>query len=92
MDRDIDIVIAMLKRRCPDVVVQQLPVAHPGVDDDGLWFFRHPSRPGEVQLESSTGAAPFLVESDYAPTCIAGTPQEAAELVVSRLGLEVPTA
>jgi hypothetical protein len=85
-------VIAILRRRYPAVVVQQLPVTHPGADDDGVWFFRHPSRPGEVQLESSTGAAPFLVESDNAPACTAGTAQEAAELVAARLGLEVPAA
>jgi hypothetical protein len=30
LDRDIDTVIAILRRRYPDVVVQQLPVTHPG--------------------------------------------------------------
>jgi len=65
MGRDIETVIAILKRTYPSIAVQQLPVTHPGADDDGLWFFRHPAMNTEVQLESPTGAAPFLVESAH---------------------------
>ena len=61
MLRDIDQLIAQVRRDYPDVAVEQLQIAHPGADDDGLWFFRHPSTSNEVQVESSTGAAPFLV-------------------------------
>jgi len=88
MGRDIETVIAILKRTYPSIAVQQLPVTHPGADDDGLWFFRHPAMNAEVQLESPTGAAPFLVESDNASASTARTAQEAAEMVAARLGLQ----
>jgi len=48
MDRDIETVIAILKRTYPSIAVQQLPVTHAGADDDGLWFFRHPAMNAEV--------------------------------------------
>lgn len=45
--------------------ISQLQVRHPGADDDGLWFFRKHGAVGEVQLESSSGNCPFLVESNF---------------------------
>jgi hypothetical protein len=36
-------------------------VTHPA-DDDGIWFFRNGDV--EVQIESSTGNCPFLIESN----------------------------
>jgi hypothetical protein len=63
MARDIDIVIAKVRALHPDVVVAQHKVSHPGVDDDGLWFFSVKGcAKKEIMLESSSGAAPFLVE------------------------------
>jgi hypothetical protein len=64
--RDIDQVIAGLRRRHPDLRIEQLRVTHPA-DDDGIWFFKLPSTEIEVQLESSTGSCPFLVESSRSP-------------------------
>lgn len=49
----------------PDVDIQQLHVLHAGADDDGIWFFTRGQF--EVQLESSTGMSPFLIESDEDP-------------------------
>jgi hypothetical protein len=60
---DIDSIISAVTARHPNVEVQQLRVSHPA-DDDGVWFFRHPDSHHEVQLESSTGMFPFLVESE----------------------------
>jgi hypothetical protein len=61
--RDIDAVIDQLLLACPGISVEQLTVLHPGADDDGLWFFRLPMSDTELQLESTTGNCPFLMES-----------------------------
>ena len=91
MHRDIESVIAELQRAHPGIVWEQLRVAHPGADDNGLWFFTHPEGRGEVQVESSTGAAPFLVEGDEGPAATAHTHAEAIALVAARLGLHART-
>lgn len=62
--RDINRIIEIVEA-WPEVDVQQLQVVHPGADDDGLWFFTH--GPFEVQIESSTGMCPFLIEADENP-------------------------
>ncbi len=65
MPRDIDTIIERLKAELPGVRIAQLQVARPGADDDGLWFITIPGRAGEVQIESSHGSCPFLIESDF---------------------------
>jgi hypothetical protein len=87
MDRDIDKLIREIQRLYPGVAVEQLPVKHPGVDDDGLWFFRHPDRSIEVQVESSTGALPFLIEVDHHPPRKTQSVGEAVSVVAAGLGL-----
>ena len=72
---------------CPTPIVQHVRKVHPA-DDDGLWFIRLPSMTTTIQLESSTGACPFLVETDeqssfHART--AHTVHEAIQLVVEYL-------
>jgi hypothetical protein len=62
--RDIDAIEIQLQSWRPDIVFEQLRVRHPGTDDDGVWLVRLPDNPAEVQLESSTGSCPFLVESN----------------------------
>jgi hypothetical protein len=62
--RDIDKIIELVCAAGPAVNVEQLKVLHPGNDDDGLWFFSQPESPFQVQLESSTGMCPFLIETD----------------------------
>lgn len=90
--RDIDTVIDELQRAHPGITCEQLFVAHRGADDDGLWFFTHPDRSGEVQLESSTGQLPFLVEgTDSAARETARTVEQAVALVALRLGLIAST-
>jgi hypothetical protein len=64
MPRDIDTVIAKVRALHPDAIIDQLQVSHPGVDDDGLWFFGLPGEKKDIQVESSTGAAPFTIEHD----------------------------
>jgi hypothetical protein len=64
MQRDIDQISELLRREMPGVEITQLQVTHPGADDDGLWFVRVPGKNGEVQIESSSGNCPFIIESD----------------------------
>ncbi len=62
--RDVDQIIQSIIKRCPTARVRQLKVSHPGADDDGIWFFEWPGCEFEVQIESSEGMCPFLVETD----------------------------
>jgi hypothetical protein len=62
--RDIDTIIERMRTEHPGTDVRQLKVKFPGADDDGLWFFRHPTTSVEVQIESSSGMCPFLIETD----------------------------
>ena len=59
---DVDAVIAIVVGKLAAVRTDQLRVKHP-TDDDGLWFFTSPASDTEVQIESSTGQCPFLIES-----------------------------
>src|SRR5206468_3607677 len=62
-NRDIDRTIAIVQSRFPSVTVEQWRKKHPG-DDDGIWWFRLPGVEQSIQLESSFGNCPFLVEND----------------------------
>ncbi len=64
MPRDIDQIIELLRRHIPGVQITQLRVTHPDADDEGLWFLKVPGRREEVQIESSSGNCPFIIESD----------------------------
>ena len=64
MRRDIDLIVERLLADIPGVQVAQLKVSHFG-DDDGLWFINIPNQEATVQIESSTGNCPFLIESDF---------------------------
>ena len=60
---ELEQIIERVTTLLPEVRWEQSPVAHPS-DDSGLWFFRLPGRKGEVQIESSTGTCPSLIEWD----------------------------
>ena len=62
-ERDIEKVIARVKGILPNVQVKQLHKRLP-TDDDGIWWFSLPDIPNSIQLESSSGYLPFLVETD----------------------------
>ncbi len=86
--RDIDTIIAHMTAKHPRLHVEQLKVKHPGADDDGLWFFNHPDSTFEVQLESSHGTFPFVVETNRHTECArAYTVIEAIELIEGWLGI-----
>jgi hypothetical protein len=59
--RDIEEVIKQVQLLLPDVVVRQHTVTHEA-DDDGLWYFSLPSV--DIQVESSYGKCPFVIETD----------------------------
>lgn len=87
--RHIDQVIRQLQLCNPDVSCQQLVVKYPGADDDGLWFFQHPDSSVEIQLESPSGNAPFLVESSASNLRhVAHSVEQAVSLVQEGLGLD----
>jgi hypothetical protein len=80
---DLDEIIDGVSARLPGVQCQQLPVTHAS-DDDGLWFFRLPGRDGEVQIESSNGTCPFLIETDRSRERHVGTSVEDVVATVVR--------
>jgi hypothetical protein len=83
--RDIDHIIEWLKTEIPGVQVKQLEVTHPGVDDDGLWFITIPERAEEVQIESSFGSCPFIIESDFSAELFHGSTVDEVVSIVKRL-------
>jgi hypothetical protein len=82
--RDVDQIIDTLRARIPDLSVVQMVKFHPP-DDDGLWWFRIPNERRDIQIESSTGNCPFIVEctddksSNDART--GSTPEEVVNMV-----------
>jgi len=83
VERDIDAIIARVQEALPGVRWQQLRVPQPIADDDGTWFMWIPGREGEVQLESTTGQCPFLLESDRTMERVeCGTVDEVVERVL----------
>jgi hypothetical protein len=89
MSRDIDEIIERVKTRIPLVRVWQHWVKNPTVDDDGLWSFAHPNSAKGIQLESSFGMCPFMVEHDdmkcTSEAEFAHSVDEAVEKIVSYL-------
>jgi hypothetical protein len=85
---DVRQVIALVRQAYSNMKWTRLSVTHPGADDDGIWFFWMPDRLGEVQIESSFGVSPFIVETDKHNECFTGASvQEVAEKVVEWLAL-----
>lgn len=85
MPRDIDQIIERLRAELPEARVTQLEVTHPGADDDGLWFITIPGRAEEVQIESTDGMCPFLIETDFSPEALHGRSVEAVVSMVKTL-------
>jgi hypothetical protein len=88
VDRDIDRVMLLVRSHLPSVSIIQWHKKHPG-DDDGVWWFRLPGVKRDIQLESSFGACPFVVEHDdmqsTAEQWRAATVEEAVDAVVAYL-------
>ena len=92
MERDIDTIIDAIRHRFPNVEVHQLKVAHPA-DDDGIWYFYFPDRDtDDIQIESSNGTCPFLVESNKDAPKEGKTVAEVVALICSHLSTVEPNA
>jgi len=85
MSRDIDLIIERLTVDLPGADIQRLRVSNPGADDDGLWFIQIPGREEKVQIESSNGGCPFLIESDFNSARLWGHSIEEVVSTVKRL-------
>lgn len=84
--RDIDRIIEQLTANIPGIRIEQLKVAHPAAaDDDGLWFINLPDREQQVQIESSEGTCPFLIESDFNNERLRGHTVEEVVAAIIRL-------
>ena len=85
---DIESIIEHVKRRLPEVTVTQLHKTHPA-DDDGIWWFRLPTQTKDIQVESSSGNCPFMIEHDdmrsTSEAITAFNINEAADIVVNYL-------
>jgi hypothetical protein len=86
MTPDLRQIIDGVQVAIPDVEWEKLSVTWPA-DDDGLWFFwRHGHREDDVQIESSSGSCPFLIESYRdAERGWGSTPTETLEKIVALL-------
>jgi hypothetical protein len=61
--KDIDLIIEKVKQEMSDVGVYQLKKKLP-TDDDGIWWFYLPDVKPDIQIESSYGMCPFIVETN----------------------------
>lgn len=83
MSRDIDHIREQLEARVPGISIEQVRPTWPG-DDDGLWFVRLPGRSDELQLESTTGECPFILEADDEPPVTGSTVEGVVAWVFAR--------
>ena len=82
----VNAILRIVRAAYPDVACEQLQVAHPGADDDGLWFITRPGVANEVQIESSTQGCPFLIEHERTPERWSGdTIDDVAKRVIALL-------
>jgi hypothetical protein len=86
MTPDLRQIIDGVQSVLPDVEWEQLSVSWPA-DDDGLWFFwRRGFRRDDVQIESSSGYCPFIIETNRdAERRSSSTPAETVKEIVSLL-------
>ena len=86
MPHDIQILVERLRAEFTDLKIQQLAVAHPSVDDGGIWFCRREGRKEEVQFESSACDFPFLAESSVSDERLSiATIEEAITVIQTQL-------
>jgi hypothetical protein len=89
MSRGIDQLTDALRRTYPEITVEHTRRMADDEDDEGVWHLKHPAALADVHVESATGDAPFLVESDLAPPTVARTVDQAVRLVTARMGLRI---
>ena len=79
---DVDVIADEVRKHFPELLVSQLKVTHPA-DDDGIWFFHLPAKPDDdIQIESSSGFCPFLIENNRDDSRLLGqTVEEVASII-----------
>ncbi|HVE59960.1 MAG TPA: hypothetical protein VNB22_24315 [Pyrinomonadaceae bacterium] len=85
--KDIDLIIEKVNQILPDVGVWQPSKTYPS-DDNGIWYFSLPDVKQSIQIESSYGLCPFIVETDEQSSYDArraSTIDEAVEMIVEYL-------
>jgi hypothetical protein len=81
-------IIALVREKYPEIRWTRLWVRNPKVNDDGIWFFWLADEDGEVQIESSYGVCPFLVETDkHDERFTAETIEQTADKIVEWLAM-----
>ena len=91
MRRDIDSIIDGVSKQLPNVVVDQFQPRH-AADDDGLWWFRLPDMRNEIQVESSNGMCPFMIEHDDMASSDDAVSATSVEVAVSTIVTYLGTA
>jgi hypothetical protein len=82
MRGEVDRILELVRCTYPDAICEQLQVVHPGIDDDGLWFFTRAGASNEVQIESSSGKCPFVIEHNDSDERRTGeTPEDVANTI-----------
>ena len=86
LERDIDAITLLVRDRFSEVRIEQLKVTHPA-DDDGIWYFWMPgAERDDVQIESSYGVCPFLIETNRDGRRLNGnTVEETVSIICSHL-------
>jgi len=84
MKRDIDKIIEILTQQFPTLRVVQMEKYHPA-DDDGLWWFRLSGKTKDIQIESSAGTCPFIIESSDDKSSADATTGNTIEEVVQKV-------
>ena len=84
MSRDIEKIVERLIAEIPGIQVTQFRPAHLA-DDNGLWFIKSPGRAGEIQIESSDGSCPFIIESDFSDAIQHGQSIEEVVTTIKKL-------
>lgn len=72
---DVERIVPLVTAQLPNVQWEQLRVTFPA-DDDGLWYFDLPGSRNGVQIESSSGMCPFLIEHSLSAERFHGTTVE----------------
>jgi hypothetical protein len=85
MSQDIDQIFERVKLRLPDVRVQQHWVRDPRKEDDGVWWFCLPGITKNIQIESSYGVCPFIVEHDDMKSSSEAESAETVEVAVEKI-------
>ena len=88
MTRGIDDLTSALQRTDTRITVQPRAAIVPE-EADRSWSVHHPDGFTDVQVQSETGDAPFVVASDFSPPTVVKTVDAAVRMIVQRLGLGI---